>query len=211
MRKWLPLLFVIADLLIVGTVYSRLPERMPVHWGLFGNVDRYGSRAEAVFLLPLIALAVWGLLRALPLIDPLRVNYARFAGAYDTVIAAVVGMMLLIHLGIIGVAMGWNIPMQRLVPGVLGVLFVIIGNALPRARPNWWFGIRTPWTLSNERVWTRTHRVAGYVTMAAGAACILAAIIASPLSMIVSVAVVLVSSFIPVVYSYFVWKQETSA
>ncbi len=210
MRKWLPLLFILADLLLVGMVYARLPERMPVHWGIHGDVNRYGSRAEGVFLLPLVALAVWMLLRALPIIDPKRPNYARFADTYDAVIAAVVGVLVLMHLGMVGIALGWHIPIQRLVPAGLGVLFFVIGNLLPRARPNWWFGIRTPWTLSNDRVWTRTHRVGGYLMAASGVACMLAAIVASPLTLIVAFAAVLLASLGSTVYSYFAWKQETS-
>ena len=88
-------------------------------------------------------------------------------------------------------------------------MLIAIGNQLPRARPNWWFGIRTPWTLSNDRVWERTHRVGGYLMAAAGAAIIIGALVtklAGPL-IIVSIAVAGLGS---VLYSYVAWKQETS-
>ncbi len=210
MRKWLPLIFIAADLVFVAVVYRHLPQRMPAHWNLGGHIDRYGSRFEGAFLIPLLAIGVWALLRALPTIDPRRQNYARFADTYDIAIAAVVGSLVVIHVGILGIALGWNISIQHVVPLGLGLLSVVLGNVMPRARPNWWFGIRTPWTLSNDRVWMRTHRVAGYLMTASGLACFLAAALEPPLAVAIVVVVLIAAPLAAAVYSYFAWKEETS-
>lgn len=210
MRKWLPLALVAADFAFAAAVYPHLPARVPSHWNLHGQVDAYSGRTSAALVLPALALAVWLLLRALPRIDPRRVNYAKFAGSYDAVVAAVVAMIVVIHLVVLGAGLGWPVPMDRVMPIALGALFVVIGNVLPRARSNWWFGIRTPWTLSNERVWERTHRVGGYLMFAAGLLCIAAGLLPGGGGLLVVVAAVLVASLGSTVYSYFAWKQETS-
>jgi uncharacterized membrane protein len=89
------------------------------------------------------------------------------------------------------------------------MLFVVLGNALPRARQNWWFGIRTPWTLTNERVWTRTHRVAGYLLAASGAVLVLVALVPGRWPITLAIGSVIVASLGSIVYSFIAWKQET--
>jgi uncharacterized membrane protein len=100
--------------------------------------------------------------------------------------------------------------MERVAPAIVGLQFVILGNALPRARPNWWFGIRTPWTLSNDRVWARTHRVAGYLLAGAGILLLVAAALPRAWTFALGVAAVIAAGFSSLVYSYFAWKQESS-
>lgn len=210
MRKWLPLTIVGASLALSAAFYSRLPERMPVHWGLDGEVDRYGSRLEGAFLLPVVMLALWALMRWLPTIDPRRANYAKFADTYDLIVASMLVLFAVLHAAILGVALGWPVSLGRLVPALVGLLFVVLGNALPRARPNWWFGIRTPWTLTSDRVWMRTHRVGGYLMFGAGLVCLVAAAIPSPWTYGLAFGAVLTSSIGSLVYSYLAWKQENA-
>ena len=210
MRKWLAPLIIVAATVFSTVMYSRLPERMPVHWGLHGDVDRYGTRAEGAFLLPGAMLLVWLLLRFLPRIDPRRANYAKFSDTYDLLVNSLVALFAIMHVAVIGTALGWPISMARLVPAVVGLQFLILGNALPRARPNWWFGIRTPWTLSNDRVWMRTHRVGGYLLAAAGLVLFVAAAWPGVWSFALGLAAVAAAGLGSLVYSYFAWKQETS-
>lgn len=210
MRKWFAPTVIAAALLFSAFVYSRLPERMPVHWDLHGQVNRYGSRAEGAFGLPGLMLAMWLLLRVLPRIDPRRANYAKFADTYDLVINSFMALIAVMHVALLGTALGWPLSMARLAPALIGLQFIILGNALPRARPNWWFGIRTPWTLSNDRVWMRTHRVGGYLLAAAGVVLLIAAALPRGWTFALGLAAVLAAGFGSLVYSYFAWKQETS-
>jgi uncharacterized membrane protein len=87
---------------------------------------------------------------------------------------------------------------------------VVLGNVMPRARPNWWFGIRTPWTLTNDRVWEKTHRLGGMTFVLAGLLLIVSAFLAPTAMVGVLIAASLGASLIPVIYSYFAWKQEAS-
>lgn len=209
MRKYIPLAFIAGAYIFSATVYSRLPDRVATHWNIHGQVDGWMSRPWSTLLLPTIALAVWALLVWLPSIDPKHENYAKFRDTYDLVVAVVIGFMVSIHVLILGVSIGWPIPINRVVPLGVGLLFVVIGNALPRARPNWFFGIRTPWTLSNDRVWERTHRVGGYVMIAAGIVTMASAALTPFWSFWVLMAAALMMAITTIGYSYIVWRQET--
>jgi len=209
MRKWFAPLLILAALAFSAATYSRLPERLPVHWTLSGNVDRYGSRVEGALLLPGLMIVVWLLLRFLPRIDPRRANYAKFSDTYDLLVHSLVALFAVMHVALLGTALGWPISMERLVPALVGLQFLILGNALPRARPNWWFGIRTPWTMSNDRVWMRTHRVGGYLLAGAGVVLLIAAAVPSIWTFALGAAAVVLAAFGSLIYSYFAWKQET--
>jgi uncharacterized membrane protein len=210
MRKWFAPLLIIATIAFSAAIYSRLPERVPVHWSLTGDINRYGSRVEGAFLLPGMMIVVWLLLRFLPRIDPRRANYAKFSDTYDLLVNSLVTLFAVMHVALIGTALGWPISMERLVPALVGLQFLILGNALPRARPNWWFGIRTPWTLSNDRVWMRTHRVGGYLLAGAGVVLLIAAALPRIWTVALGGAAVALAAFGSLIYSYFAWKQETS-
>jgi uncharacterized membrane protein len=106
-------------------------------------------------------------------------------------------------------ALGHHTPVARLVTTLAGVLFVVIGNVMPRMRPNWWFGVRTPWTLSNDRVWARTHRLAGFSMTAAGVAMIATALVLpAQFGIPVLLAATVAATIGPAVYSYLTWKRE---
>lgn len=210
MRKLVAPALILATLAFSIAAWGRLPERMPMHWGLNGEVNGYGSRAEGAFLLPGIMLALWLLLRFLPRIDPRRANYAKFADTYELLVNSLVALFGVMHVALIGAALGWPVSMERVAPALIGLQFIILGNALPRARPNWWFGIRTPWTLSNDRVWTRTHRVGGYLLSGAGVVLLVAAALPGAWTFALGIAAAVAAGFGSLVYSYFVWKQESS-
>jgi uncharacterized membrane protein len=100
--------------------------------------------------------------------------------------------------------------MERFTPFMVGALLILLGNVMPRARPNWMFGIRTPWTLSNDRVWERTHRLGGVLFVIAGAALVLAALLFPSATFHVIIVAVVGASVVPLVYSYFAWRQESA-
>jgi len=209
MRKWYPALLIVIMAIASVIAYPRLPERVPIHWDLHGQTNRWQSRGHAVLFLPIAAVVLWGVLRALPSIDPRRANYSKFQPTYEFMVGATLTVIALIHLAVLASGIGMPIAIHRVIPIALGTILVAIGNQLPRARSNWWFGIRNPWTLSNDRVWERTHRVGGYLMMAAGVVMIVGSLLwvrAGPL-VIACVAAWAIGSMI---YSYVAWRQETS-
>jgi uncharacterized membrane protein len=191
-----------------AVVYPRLPGRVPVHWGFSGEPDRYGTRFEGAWVIPAVMVAVWLVMRLLPRIDPRRDNYAKMQSTYEFLVNAVLTAMLAMHVVVLAAGLGYEVPMRRFAPLLFGLFFVALGNVLPRARPNWWFGVRTPWTLSSDRVWTRTHRVAGYAMTITGLIALAAAALPGLWPLVAAMAVAVVAAFWMVIYSYVAWRQE---
>jgi uncharacterized membrane protein len=211
MRKWIPLLIVVAAFVASAIVYPRLPEMVPTHWnGMDAQPDSWSSRAFGAWLTPVILLGMWALVRILPAIDPRGANYAKFGGAFEAIIGSLMLFLLGMHILLLRAALGHPAPMQRVVPFGVGILLIVIGNLLPRARPNWFVGIRTPWTLSSDRVWEKTHRFGGRVFVAGGLLITITALLWAQWVHVVLIAVVLIATSSVFVYSYVEWKREQS-
>lgn len=191
---------------LAAIVWPSAPEQVPIHWNLRGQVDGYGSKTVGLLLLPVVALAIYLLLRFLPRIDPRRTNYAAFSGAYAVVRFAVLAILAVIYgltvLSIKGIPVDFNSAITL----AMGALFLVIGAVLPRVRPNWFVGIRTPWTLSSDAVWTRTHRLGGWTFIALGLIGIALAIVQPSVALATTLALLLVAAVALMVYSYVVWR-----
>lgn len=208
MRKWLPAVLIAATVVFSIALFSRLPDPMPIHWDASGEVNGYGSRAFGTFLMPAVMLFIWGLMLALPKLDPRSANIEEFRATYDVFVIAVIAVMCVIQVGIVASALGWPVPMGRLAPISIGALFVILGNLLPRFRSNFFFGIRTPWTLSSETVWARTHRVGGAVMLVVGLLLVVAGLMGTPRWFYVAIVGGVAMMLVVLVYSYVIWRDE---
>ena len=208
MRKWIPAGLIAAAWGISLAVFARLPERVPIHWGLNGEPDPWSGRTIGAFGLPALMIGIWALCYWLPALDPRRENYPKFRGTYDSVVAAVLALMLVVHASTLGVALGMAIPIPVVISLAVGSLLVVIGNLLPRARPNWFFGIRTPWTLSNDRVWDRTHRVGGRAMVVAGLIVAVSGFAPAPWPGILITIAAIGGAVVPIVYSYVAWRDD---
>lgn len=209
MRKWLPVILIAGAVVFSLAVYGRLPERVVTHWNAMGEPNGYSSRLVAAFLLPGTTVALWGLLRAVPYIDPRRANIEKFRDTYEIMIVMFVLLLTVLHVLVLGNALGWPIPVARVTPIAVGALFVVLGNLLPRFRSNFFMGIRTPWTLSSETVWTKTHRVGGYLMVAAGVLIMAAAFLPARFFTWVVLFAAFGMGIAVLVYSYVVWRGET--
>ena len=211
MRKWIPLLIVVAAFIASAVVYPRLPETMPTHFDMSGQPNGWSSRLFGAWVVPLFLLCMWGLVRVLPAIDPRGANYAKFGGAFEGIIVSIMLFMLGMHIVVLRAALGYPVAMERVVPIGIGVLFIVIGNLLPRARPNWFVGIRTPWTLSSDRVWEKTHRLGGHLFVAGGVIITVAALAWVTWAHVVLITVAIGCAVVLMVYSYLEWKREQPA
>jgi uncharacterized membrane protein len=208
MRRWLPASFIAGAWLFSIAVYSRLPDRVPVHWDISGEPNRYGSRIEGAFLLPVLMIALYFVMQWYPSRDPRSANIAKFRGAYDTVVAATIAFLGGVHALALGQSLGWQIDITTVALVGIGAMLVILGNLLPLARSNFIFGIRTPWTLSSEQVWTRVHRVGGYATVAAGLVTMASVFFARPIGVVIALVSAFIAGLIPIVYSYLLWSRD---
>ncbi len=210
MRKMLPAFFVTLALLAFSLwALPHLPDKVATHWGLDGRPDGWSSARFGALLLPGIMVLMSALFAALPNIDPLRKNYAFHGSVYFLLANVIVGFMGVVHLLVLGSALGWPVDMRRVLPILIGALFVFIGRLLPRIQPNWFMGIRTPWTLSSEQVWRKTHLVGATCFTAAGVGIVLIGLFApGEMATKLMLAAILLGAFWPVVYSYLEWRRE---
>jgi len=211
MRKWIPLLIVVVAFLATAVVYPRLPATMPTHWSVEGQANGWSSRIWGAWMIPLFLLGMWAMFRFLPAIDPRGRNYAKFGGAFEGIMVSLMLFTFGLQVIVLRAALGYPVEMRRVLPIGVGVLFIVIGNLLPRARPNWFIGLRTPWTLSSDRVWEKTHRFGGRIFVAGGILLIFAALFSAQWAHVVLFAVVLLCSAGAFIYSYLEWKREQTA
>ena len=209
-REW-PHWVVLSGLFAASVVvWDRVPERVPMHWNFRGEVDGYGGRLEGLLLLPAIALGLYVMLLVLPRLDPGRANYASFAGPYTVIRFALLALMLGIHALVIATALGYAVNAGRWIPVGVGALFIVLGNVMGKVRPNYFVGIRTPWTLASARSWEKTHRAGGRLFVVAGIALAIAALIGRP-EALVAVGVFGAASIAWLFYySFTVWRDDTA-
>jgi uncharacterized membrane protein len=201
-------LTLIAIALLVGVVlYARLPDPMPSHWNAAGQVDGYMSKFWGVFLVPIITVALMGLFLIIPQIDPLKVNIAKFRGAFNWFIVAFVAYMLYVYALTLASSLGIQFNMTIMLLPVVGLLFIGVGFMTGQAKRNFFIGIRTPWTLSSETVWDETHKLGSKMFMAGGVVTIICAFLGEA-GMYIMLVTLLSVAFVPIVYSYILWRRE---
>ena len=208
-RSDLVMWLVLAGMFALAAItWPGAPDRIPVHWNLHQQVDRYGGRFEGLLGIPLLALGLYLLMRFVPRIDPGGANYAAFLGPFNTLRLALVlflaSLYAIMHLWMRGI----EVRMNTVMPLLMGVLFIVVGNLLGKLRPNWFVGIRTPWTLSSKDAWVRAHRAGGWVMIAAGLAFMAAGVVQTAWALWTAVATLLVGLLGVAVYSYFVWRAD---
>ncbi len=189
-----------------GLAWPAAPAQIPTHWGLDGQVNGYGGKFEALLLLPLIALLIYLIMLFAPRLDPGRLNYEKFAGAYTVLRLSVVALLAVIYGLILAAMRGRSVDMQRMAPLLVGLFIVVIGSVIGKIQPTWFVGIRTPWTLSSRTSWEKTHRAAGKVVMVGGILLAAAGLSGSQATVIAASAVLGAGMLGVIVYSYLVWR-----
>jgi uncharacterized membrane protein len=191
--------------------WFHVPEQpIPVHFGPDGRPDRYGSKFEGLLLLPLVAIACNLLLTFLPRIEPRSEHLLRSSKAYHAVWIAAIALLAAAHGSAIAVVLGHSANLSTTIVGTAtGTLLMVMGNYLGKVRSNFSFGIRTPWTLSSEKSWHRSHRLGGWLLFGLGLLCMLVSIAGKPILFLwlllggtSGITVVLLG------YSYFIWKND---
>lgn len=206
--KFKPWVILLALLSLIGTgfVYPMLPETIATHWGVDGQVNGTGGKITQLFIagLPLL---MYVLLVLMPRIDPRRENYALHNKAYTIFQEILVLFFIGLNWATIAYNLGVPLDIQRIVVIPLGIIIAVTGNYMGQIRHNYFFGIKTPWTLANEEVWRRTHRLGGYFFTAAGIIIIVSAFLGGTLSFILTMTALLGASIIPAVYSYLIFRK----
>ncbi len=200
------LIIVLAAVVTSLLAYPKLPDCMASHWGPGGQVDGWMPKSVCVWLMPAIMIFQALLFFVILLIDPLRKNFKKFFSYYAGFIIILNLFLLAIHGWMILWNLGIQIPANVFMPIGIGCLIFYLGIIMTHVKPNWFIGIRTPWTLSNEIVWQKTHKLGGILFRVAAIIILIGA--AFPKYAIVFVlAPVLSVALITLIYSLVIWKQ----
>jgi uncharacterized membrane protein len=162
------MLIVVVTVIATAILYPHLPERVPRHWDFAGHVNGWGSRASQAIIIPVSMLGAMALFAALPWLSPRKMEIERDSTGYLWTMLGLVSMLSIIHLAVLANAVGISIDVTRVVLGAVCLFFACLSRVLPRIRRNFYIGVRTPWTLANDKVWQATHQFAAHTFLAAG-------------------------------------------
>lgn len=206
-------LSLVAIAVIVGlALWNQLPDQMASHWNANDEVDGYMSKFWGVFLMPLTTLGLFALFLVIPNIDPHKANIEQFRSTFNLFIVFIVVFLLYIH----GLTLAWSLGYQNFrissaMPPFLGLLFIMIGWMLRKAKRNFFIGIRTPWTLSSESVWDKTHQTGSVLFMLAGIFAFAGSFFGGVTAIFLLLIPLFGSVIFLVIYSYMLYRKEIKA
>lgn len=200
---------VIMLLSIIGTmlVYAKLPDQVPSHWNIRGEIDNYSSK-EFIYFTALLPVILYGAMKFIPKVDPKKESYKKHQKAYDITIFTIILFLIGMHWITMSYSLGYPLDMMKYIKISLGILFIVMGNYMPQIRFNYFFGIRTPWTLSSENVWRKTHIVGGYLYFLIGIIFILSSIFDNSMTFYIAIASIILISLAIILYSYLLYRDE---
>ena len=206
-------LLLIAGAAIAGLLlWNQLPEQMASHWNVNDQVDGTMPKFWGVFLMPLFTLAMMALFLIIPNIDPLKANIAKFRESFNLFIVLIIAFMLYVH----GLTLAWSLGyhdfnMSSAMLPFMGVLFIAIGLMLRKAKRNFFIGIRTPWTLSSDTVWDKTHQLGSILFMVSGVFTLIGGIFGGMTAFWFLFGPLMGSTIFLLVYSFVLYQRETKA
>ena len=198
-------------LVLAAWAWVQVPAgaQVPIHWGIDGQPDGYGPKESALLFTPLLSIGLVVMLYFLPMFEPRARNLAASGPAYLQVTIALLVLMVGLQLMVVLAAVGRPLDVTFVLSIGTGSLFVVIGNVLGKVRSNFMFGVRTPWTLSSDLSWNKTHRLVGRLFVVLGFAVAISGLVGGNQALLAvllgGIVVVLVVSF---AYSYRVWKTD---
>lgn len=201
----LRILIILSPILVGILLWDRLPDRIATHFGMDGTPNGWSDKVFAVFGLPLILLVIQFLCSAVTLADPKRERIN--AKMMNLVLWIIPIVSVVCNLATYGYALKLSINIEKVVMVMVGVIFLLIGNYMPKCKQNYSMGIKVAWTLASENNWNHTHRFAGWIYVAAGIAAIIAGMIGF-IPTTVFVFIVLLAAFLPILYSFIYYLKN---
>lgn len=183
-------------------LWNRLPDQLPIHWNAAGEVDGWASRTFSVFFMSLFLLAMHWICVIVTSADPKNKNHQ--SKVLHLVFWMIPVLSVLVHAIIFATAMGHAVKVEVIMPVFMGLLFIIIGNYLPKCKQNYTIGIKVPWALNSEENWNKTHRFAGWLWVIGGLAMTATGFIGG---FIAFFAIVMIIAVVPMIYSYILYRK----
>ena len=195
-------IIILLPILAGVALWDQLPDPMPSHWNATGEIDGWSSKPFAVFGLPLILLAAQWLCMLGTCADPKKNNHPQ--KILHLVLWIIPVLSVVMHTFVYLIALGYGVRMEVVMPILIGLIFTIIGNYMPKCKQNYTIGIKIPWTLNNEENWNKTHRFAGWLWTVCGILIMLTGFFGG---IWVFLPITILMVLAPVVYSYVLHRR----
>ncbi len=209
--EWFSLGLIIIAFVAGFYFYQHFPAKVPTHWNIRGEVNGYSSPLIAAFMIPAMALGMYLLFLVLPYLDPKRDQYESFIGIYHKFKDLIVAFLLLLYFltGLNGI--GYKINISFYAPIMVGAMFIILGILLEHVKMNWFLGIRTPWTMSSDTVWAKTHKLSSRVLIISGLLMAATSFVAWEFKIALFILAIVLIVFALPIYSYILYAKEQKA
>lgn len=208
MKKHVFPIFMIGLTILAWVIaFPKLPQEVPIHWSFTGEANGYSSKLGAMFTQIGIMTILYVSVAFLPKIDPRKANYPLFSKGYQIIYNSLLTIFFVLNVITILIGLGYDIPMATMSTLIIGAIFIIMGNFMQQVRSNFFIGIRTPWTLSNDEVWKKTHRFGGKIFFGGGVLLIFATFLTGVWKEAVLIIVIVVTVAAPYAYSYWQFKK----
>lgn len=207
LKKELPIIgIVLTPFVYLAIIWDSLPQRVPIHWNYKGEIDNWGDKFSLILMLFLLPVLMYVLMTFIPKIDP-KNRISLMGGKFYQLKFFLVLFMSVVALLIVYTTKERSVNNPNLVFALLGVLLIIFGNYFKVIQPNYFIGIRTPWTLENNEVWKATHVFAGKIWVIGGFVLVLGGLVLNNVFGKAFVFIIVVLALIPVAYSFIKFKQ----
>ena len=210
-KEWPLFLVILLPFIYLGYLWPQLPDKVPLHWNINGEINRYGNKAELIIIPILLPLLTYVIFLLVPKIDP-KNKLNKMGNKLQSL-----KVLLTIFMSALALFILYSVKNQSLAnPNYtilgIGVLFIILGNYFKTIQPNYFIGIKTPWTLENETIWKETHRMAGKLWFVGGLIVVVASLVLDNKSNLTLFLIVTgIITVIPIIYSYILFKKENKA
>jgi len=203
---------IIGSVIAGALLWNRLPDPMASHWDINDQVNGTMPKFWGVFMMPIISLGMFLLFLIIPSIDPLKANIAQFRETFNVFILLMFAFLAYVW----KLTIAWNLGFTNFKMGAsllpaMGLLFMFVGYLLRKAKRNFFIGIRTPWTLSSDTVWDKTHQLGSILFFACGALALMGSLFGGVTAFLLIFIPLMGSTLFLVVYSYVLYRQETKA
>lgn len=207
-KKELPLLAVVLlPIVYLFYTWNTLPEKVPTHFNINGEIDAWGNKNALIFMILLLPVLTYALMTIVPKIDPKK-RLDLMGGKYHQLKFILVSFMSVLALFIIYISKNQNLTSPNIILVLIGILIFALGNYFKVIQQNYFIGIKTPWTLENKEVWKLTHILAGKLWIIGGLLIvILSLILPENINFYVFITILIVIALYPVVYSYVKFKE----
>jgi len=208
LKNEIPLIAIVSlPFIYLAYIWNELPEKVPMHWNIKGEIDRFGEKSELLLIPILLPLLVYIIFLIVPKIDP-KNKISKMGNKYQHIKILLTTFMSILALFIIYSAKNQSFSNPNYIVLLIGILYIILGNYFKTIKANYFIGIRTPWTLENETVWKETHKLGGKMWFVGGIIIVIASLILEKqLNFTLFMIITGIITIIPIAFSYFKFKE----